>query len=203
MGIESLALNSKYPDFEPCSGKLLVVASAKCWLDDLEQVWPWDGDVMAINDIIMHYPGYVKHAFSNDSQMLMNWVRARRPVRDGSNRPSPIRHTCMTAGKVALIWPWPGHGTSSLNAVYTGLALGYDDIVLCGIPMDNSPHYWEAEYMGKRWASLEGQMRFWQYAARKVFDGKVTSLSGNTRELLGEPRHHIHHNPLLREAGTP
>jgi len=183
MNIESLGTKNQYPKFRPCEGKLLIVGSGRCVWDDLLKVNPLHFDVMAVNDMIIHYPGPLKHAYSNDWKMLPHWVNARRPryVKDWGR---PISHTCH--GNKS--WPWPGHGTSSLNAVYTGLALGYSEIVIAGVPLDDGGHYfdppWVKTNFTKEVGMRDGEMKFWANAKREVFDGKVTSLSGRTKELL-------------------
>ena len=93
------------------------------------------------------------------------------------------------------VWPWPGHGTSSLNGCYTGLALGYDEIVLCGAPLDDSGHYfdpptWHTNFVREIPDVDRGgviQPRYWSEAKARIFDGKVKSMSGRTRDLLGAP----------------
>ena len=181
MGIEFLGPKN-YPKHTPCTGKLIIVGSARCVWDDLEKT-NLNVDVMAVNDMIMHFPGPLKHAYSNDQKMLPHWINARRPryIIDWGR---PKAYSC-NAG-----WPWPGHGTSSLNAVYTALALGYDEIILAGIPLDNSGHYFDPPWVKSNFenevSTRDGEIRFWANAARNIFDGKVKSLSGRTKELLND-----------------
>ena len=186
MGIEELGFSKNhFPKFLPCSGKLLIVGSGRCVWDDLLKVNPLDYDAMAINDMIMHFPGPLKHAYSNDWKMLPHWISSRRPnyVIDWG---IPASHSCYGSKS----WPWPGHGTSSLNAVYTGLALGYDEIIIAGVPLDDSGHYWEAPWLKTNFTNevsdKDGEMHFWSNAKKTIFDGKVKSLSGRTKQLLGD-----------------
>lgn len=190
MTLEDLGVKLNYPDFKPCSGKLLIVASGRCVWDDLEryardQEIHFNGDVMAVNDVGMHLPCELTHWYSNDWKMLPKWVEARRPR--FKKKYGPVQtHSCYGGAK--YVWPWPGHGTSSLNAVYTGLALGYDEIVLAGVPLDNSGHYFDPPWVNSNFSNevpnKGGQLRYWN---RQIFEGKVKSLSGRTRELLGSP----------------
>lgn len=159
-------------------GQLIIVGSGRCVWDDLQHIHgPYD--VMAVNDMIMHYPGPLKHAYSNDAKWLPKWVEARRPryVMDWGK---PIMHSCNEGA--GFRWPMPGHGTSGLNAAYVGLGMGYDRIILCGIPMDNTGHYFDPPILK---TNYDKGMRFW--GNLKKIHPHVYSMSGKTRELLGSP----------------
>ena len=133
---------------------------------------------MCVNDIIMHYPGEINHAYSNDNRWLNKWVEARRP-RYVMEQIKPALHSC-NQGDGITVWPFPGHGTSGLGAVYVGLGMGYDEIILCGIPMDGSGHYFDPPSKTTNYVS---GMRFWQNLPK--ISRNVKSMSGNTKELLG------------------
>ena len=168
--------------------KVLVVGSARCVWDDLSQ-FRHEIDVMTVNDMVIHLPGRVTHAYSNDAWRVPPMIQARRPkfVEQWGN---PYGHSCNPHEGV-YVWPWPGHGTSSLNAVYTALALGYDEVILAGVPLDDSGHYFDPPWVKTNFTQevkeTESGPRYWEMAAKKVFDGKVKSLSGRTRDLLGAP----------------
>jgi len=65
--------------------------------------------------------------------------------------------------------------------------MGYDEIILAGIPCDDSPRFFDPP--GKRHEAFGRETVWdeWLRAKNAVFDGKVKSLSGNTRTWLGEP----------------
>lgn len=180
--------------------RCLVLASAACVWDDVmalgvigDQNNGWH--TMCVNDIAMHWPGVVNHLYSNQHRWIPHWVGARRETIDGHKvreRWGPIgaTHSCGQGGQYT--WPWPGHGTSTLNAVYTALALGYSKVVLCGAPLDNSPHYFEPPWCRSKFErevglTVQGGLVHWSQAAAKVFKGRVFSMSGRTKELLGAP----------------
>ena len=71
-------------------------------------------------------------------------------------------------------------GSSGFYATKFALSKGYDKIILCGIPIDASGNLYSLNegihdqiYLGK-WKGYN-------------FRNKVRSMSGNTKELLGEP----------------
>ena len=181
----------------PRKDDLLICAGGHTVWDDLIKVGydhvdqassPWD--IMCINDIFMHFPGRVHHFYSNDRKFMPNWSAARRQLYTIEFPFTTKTHTLRHGAQYN--WHWPGHGTSSLNGVYCGLAMGYKRIILCGVPLDNGPHYWEAPWRKTNFdrevpTRPDGTMAYWFRAKSRVFDGKVFSMSGRTRELLGEP----------------
>ena len=166
---------------------MIVGSGHTVWGDLIELQCPENQDIMCVNDIVMHYPGRVKHFYSNDHEFIPKWLAARRAQLHKQFGAVDFVHTCNQGARYN--WPWPGHGTSSLGAVYTGLALGYDEIVLCGIPLDDGGHYFspaKTNFLNEV-PVKNGVMKYWQTAKDKVFEGRVTSMSGRTRDLLGSP----------------
>jgi len=188
--------NAQYPQdmLDKFSGRLVIVGGGRCVWDDLRQLGFHHDclpqtDIMCINDIVMHFPGKVKHFFSNDSNWTPHWLKARRHLLERAYGPIEYVHTCHTGARYN--WPWPGHGTSALGAVYSALAMGYNPIVLCGIPLDDSGHYFEAPWIDSNFTKEigfkgTGKVKYWSEARDKIFQGKVTSMSGRTKVLLDE-----------------
>ena len=190
---------SAYPTgmLDKFNGKrLLIVCGARCVWDDLASIAVKPDadnggyDVMCVNDIVMHYPGRVLHFYSNDHRWMANWINARRELMIRKFGPIQYTHSCRTGGQYS--WPWPGHGTSALGAVYTGLAMGYDRIVLAGVPLDDAGHYFDppwkkSNFLQEIGTMDSGAMMYWQGAKSKVFNNKVRACSGRTRTLLGAP----------------
>ena len=176
------------PESGSLSGVLAVCASGGSLWDDLSRVdgyvdkWEQSFDIMAVNDAGMHIPYRLKHWYSNDVAMLPSWRKARRP-RFGENetKSEDIKlHSCNAFE--GINWGWPGGGTSSLNAVMTGLALGYDKIYLCGAPLDDGGHYFDPPWTKTNF-SRSGGLREWE-SRKQYFEGKVVSMSGNTKRIL-------------------
>ncbi len=85
---------------------------------------------------------------------------------------------------------WPGAevgATSGCFGALVGLMLGYTEIVLAGIPMDNGGHFFDPPWYT---TDMEDKTvhRQWGWARDNVFKGRVTSLSGYTRKWLGAPQ---------------
>ncbi|MFQ5622443.1 MAG: hypothetical protein ACE5FS_03505 [Paracoccaceae bacterium] len=160
------------------SGRLTIAGGGRCVWSDLEG--HWNGDVMCVNDIGMHFPGQVRHWYSNDAKMLAKWSAARRPLLVARQERAILHHSCNPGH---IHWPWPGHGSSGLNAVYTGLGLGYDEIFLAGMPLDDSGHYFDPPWVKTNFVR-EVPERYWIRARDHIFKGRVKSLSGRSKEIL-------------------
>ena len=181
--------------YDQYRGPLVIVGPGRSVWDDLAQV-SVTGDVMAVNDIGMHLPLPFKHWYSNDAKQMQAWLGARRR-RYQQEFPIPILHSCHAGTQVR--WAWGNHGSSGLQACFVGLAMGYEEITLCGVPVDNSGHYFDPpeghklQYnpmgwpKGGSWTGFdrENEKKFWLKARAHIFDGRVKSLSGWTAQILG------------------
>lgn len=88
--------------------------------------------------------------------------------------------------------------TSAGKAARIGLRMGFDEVILCGCPLDGSgyaeadakvPH--DCHRVGdpakQDRLSVKGYKRRMQRLAETEFKGRVFSMSGYTRDLLGLP----------------
>lgn len=185
------------------AGKNLVLCGdAACVWDDLEgfgcrsvgtgrgAVWKSGWHFMTVNKLVETFPGDIEHAFSNEPNTLKRFIDARRvEYRREFNMPQET-HSITPGCK--WTWPWGGHGTSGLGACLTAVALGYDRIVLCGMPLDNSAHNGEPHWRKCHFTTSEaaanvqtGINQHWKNARDAGFDGKVRSMSGRTLDWLG------------------
>lgn len=183
------------------SGGLIICGDAACIWDDLEdlgckstvgrgRVQKEEFDFMTINKVGEVFPGNIEHWYSNEGKLLQNFVSARRnEYRKEFDGP---RHTHSCNRGVKWHWPWGGHGTSGLGSIFTGLALGYDSIIVCGMPLDDGPHNgeppWRTSNFSREVSDTErgGADHHWKRAIQKAFDGKVRSMSGRTRRWIIE-----------------
>jgi hypothetical protein len=159
------------------SGSILVIGSASCVTHDLNAYDKLhNGERMLINDMIPVYRGKAEHVASLHPAKLYMWARVRKD--------KPLAHSTHRAGE----WPpeiWNIHadgGTSGLFGVIISFLMGFDSVVLAGIPVSDEQKITgqvggiSAETMRQEW------MRFAPF-----FGDKVKSLSGWTREQFGAP----------------
>lgn len=172
-----------------------MCCSGRCLWDDLKIYFDSRGnietppDIIAVNDCGMHIPFPLKHWYSHDARMLPNWASARRPAFKQKDiekyGKAPDLHSCnnIAQGKK---WGWNGQGTSALGAVYTAKGLGYDSIVICGAPLDQSGHYFDAPWIKTNFYYEEPDLGSWRQPAHFDFHKGVKVISGRLLEVLEE-----------------
>lgn len=183
--------------------KIAVCGDAACVWDDLERLgfrYPHmrgkvhrDGwDIMTVNKLVETLPGNIEHAYSNEWNLLETFIAARR-AEYAREFTGPVHTHGRGNSGAKWNWPWAGGATSGLGAALIGFALGYDQIVLCGIPLDDGPHNGEPPWRKCRFTAEaansgdSGINRHWKMARDLAFKGRVRSMSGRTRGWLGEP----------------
>lgn len=184
-----------------CSGPLLILGSGRVAIGGgkFETVWDdfgrWKnsdlpkGEIMAVNDVGQHVHDRVRHWVTLHAEYMPGWMAFRRGHLYGSGD-QPMTHSNKAKPGVDVVWPMGQlGGTSGLYACFVGLLLGYSEIVLAGIPMTGSGHYFDPPWYGSEFQDKPNAM-VWKWAALNVFEGKVKSLSGLTKKWLGEPVMH-------------
>lgn len=161
------------------SGKLLIHGCGRCLWDDLDKIGKWDGHRMAINysGILMAVDFDHWISLHQEDFPWMLYLRGRT-IHGKTPRPN-------FRGHVHHIGNWPGdrEGTSSLFAARVGAALGYDEIVMAGVPMDSSGHFYDPPgYDGG--SDYSGTAERWRKYA-PILREKVKVVSGNLVNLLG------------------
>lgn len=197
------------------SGPLLILGSGGSLGRDLRRVrhMEWRGDKMCVNRTGLLYPLDFRHwatihgdvAAFHPNNMDVNhlgagWKRSRgkmlwksclvHSARTGRHDRSLVCEWMYEWGEDYFPRPWR-NGASGLFAVEIALLMGYDPIVLAGCPLDHSGYCWDAgdwprQDLGWITQVQKGTTDIWTERA-KTWNGRVTSLSGWTGELLGEP----------------
>ena len=157
-----------------------------------------DRDIMAVNHAGIFLPR-MDHWFSCHSTIFPRWKDAREvcsPSRvwwDECTEPHSIRdeEKFITHGKQGgqadVLWPINGrYGMiSGSSAAIVALTLGYDDVLLVGMPEDSGGHFYpEAWDEHTTDHSGMGGKAGWIALRDGFFAGQVKSLSGNTKEWL-------------------
>ncbi len=173
----------------------LCIGGASCIWDDV-LAWetaygrPWDGLVIAANDVGAHWPRDLHHWVTLHPNKLEKWEALRRQHQmPDSGWQTWCQQSRWTKGKqwtTHAIVPWAG-GSSGMLAVQVARALGCTRAVLCGIPMTQTPHFGETtERFHSHWVGANGHWRAWSRHRTNVL-GWARSMSGRTQELLGTP----------------
>lgn len=194
---------------------LLVVGSAPCLDEDLaaaKALYP-DAHVLLVNgacaaveraeymlaghtDKANEFLAARLKAFPNSPvpEMLANWARLGKARR--GEAPSDL-YPCVKRWFGAA---FSSGATSAGKAALMGLDMGYEPVILVGCPMDGSgysPREGQVSQMascqriGDRSVQDRSTIRRYKAKMRELaattFKGKVFSMSGYTRDLLGAP----------------
>lgn len=177
-------------------GRAVVMATGWSIWDDLALFNPEqnNAEVIAVNNMILHWKKRVHHGVSLHAEEPPLWRKLRQQY--GCDNSHVTCHAARPSRDPQVmncdyIWDILGcarAGTSSLFAVAVGLGLGYTRIILAGVPLDDKGHFYDPPYilMPKQFASTSVRNQ-WETAKQFWFQDRVRSLSGWTRELLGEP----------------
>lgn len=188
----------------PCRGTLLIVGSAPCVFEDFEHakgLRPYC-DVLLINGAaqLFETAQHVLAGHGEKAALFMAARRARFP-----NAPPVYVHASRRGGTdpkdVTHIWENVSTGgTSAWKAVRIGKAMGYEELILCGCPIDDSgyaasesdgiAHSCKRIGHGERYGTNRMYHNYRRtFAIRANGEGRgVYSMSGYSRELLGPPR---------------
>lgn len=153
----------------------------------------WPGLVIATNDAGASYPGRLHHWVSLHPEKFHpgpewgdGWVaeRGARGHPGGFVTWGGMWRTGRHDGEyVDRVLPCLAVGSSGFHAVMVALHLGCDRVVMAGIPMDASPHFFDPQ---KPWDSPLAHRQAWQ-DWEGLLRGRVKSMRGWTQELLGTP----------------
>jgi len=162
---------------------ILLAGGRSVWQDfkDFACGWHSDFDIMCVNDVGMFWPNHLEHWFSLHGDQFSGWCA----VREFHYKPAKYLHACAPNNR-AIVWPVPQGGTSTMSAVYTALVMGYKQVVMCGAPFSDDGHFFDPLDRTSNFKH-EALPERWIRARDTIFEGKVKSMSGLSREILGAP----------------
>lgn len=188
--------------FERRAGVLLVVGTAPCVHDDIAAALALrsGADKLLINEAA----GVIEvaqHVLAGHCYHADYYMRFR--ARAFPSAPPVLVHASYRNGREmpkAVTHRWRGvatGGTSAWKAVRIGKALGYDEIILCGCPMEATGYAPETAKSGvphdcMRFGKPDNIRKFDNYRntfkVRATEEGeRVFSMSGWSRQILGVP----------------
>lgn len=170
--------------------QLLILGTAECIWSDLAEVEPKEFELMAINDLMMHWPWgkRLDYGITLHPEKLPGWGFFQS-YQAKNNGWKPMEVHSNRGDRPGVTHAWPIHrsgGNSGLFGVLVGLLMGYDRIVLAGVPCTDTPRYFDPPWRRHTQFGKDMVLREWE-RAQIVFQDKVKSLSGRTRVLLGAP----------------
>lgn len=199
---------------------MLVVGSAPCLYDDVKRalsIRPF-ASLFLVNGACTAFEN-AEHVLAGHEEKAEFYARERRRV--FPNAPPWKLHACCAPRRVdqykqmfPSVTDWHGHecgvaATSASKAAKIALQTGFDEVILCGCPMNQEGYFaGEAQVpqhvmccrIGDFGMAFGGQLPVQQtriikayrerlkILAETEFKGRVFSMSGYTRDCLGEPR---------------
>lgn len=180
-----------------CAGSALVVASGWSLWEDLELAGRIDERaVIAVKDAGLYLPRQVDHWYSShaDQMLLLRKMRGCRRRLGNLDTRRPVTHGLGDAGdNVQHRWPWPGHSSSGLMAIYTALGLGFGDILVVGMPQDDLGHFYDppaGHPLARHPTNFDKAKneKLWGLAEETIFKGRVRVMSGNGKRWIEAAR---------------
>lgn len=174
----------------------LVLGGGKELDDDIRSVralgLEYQG-VVACNDAGYHWPGDLDAWVSLHPEHFSRWAEKRRamgypePTEYVSFREPPVHRKQWVLDRITdhLFPGCEKSGSSGLFAIKVALMdLGFDRVVLCGIPMTmEGAHFFNRN---EPWNSAPNFRRWWQEIPQEYRD-RMRSMSGWTKVFLGYP----------------
>lgn len=181
--------------------RAIIVGFAECVATDLSQaaisgfLTP-DVDLICVNEayrVIQRMDVWATlhpeklRAWTEDAKFIGRDLRKTIyvvPDLDQQDRVTVMKGQEYEASWLTTSWDWGGgnSGSSGLFAVGVAFSLGYERLILAGVPMDIRGHWNNAQ----PWTDRDRFVTAW-CAAKHMLEGRVRSLSGWSREFLGGP----------------
>lgn len=169
-------------DVPPGVGPLLIASTGWNLKEDMEKAPSIQ--VMAVNHAGIFLPR-VDHWVTTHPEYLEAWKAARVAHLHALDLPKTmyITHSHRDAD---VCWDIDGKigRTSGLIAVVVALHLGYDPIILAGMPADNGGHFYPGPAVNYGTPADE---RVWREIGTR-FPGRVSALGGNLADWLAPAR---------------
>lgn len=167
--------------------RALILGGAETLWDDVDGALQltggaWPGRVVAVNEAGVHWEGDLHHWVSYHPEHMQGWAERRAANGYRGDFTTWARRMEPWVDRQAPHWDG---GSSGLLAVAVCHELGMERVILCGVPIERRPHFHDRDD-GRPWKYADTHWRKWKKAAPKMA-GWVRSMSGRTRDLLGEP----------------
>lgn len=177
----------------------LVIGSARCLWDDVKaarELFRFDA-VCCVKRVGIHWPEPFQ-VWATLHPEYMDEYEARRAALGhpgGYEIVAPLPGEVGMHGKKGRIarrisYRFDGMNASAGSGIYGAkvmLESGFDRVVLAGVPMNDDPHFLDHEKWGTgKWTGV-GSFLFGFEKAAKHLMGRVKSMSGHTRDVLGAP----------------
>lgn len=185
---------------------VLITGDAKSLAADTREFESWNvsHDLYAVNRSLVFHQRPVDHWAAVDVEEC-RWY-AEHVTMDQFGEKPPIRHSIGIETKSSefrgmglfdvywqMEYEWENDyqryvfvGNSGYFAVLTAIKMGYQKIVIGGMPLDVNPHWYEPDTIpGPHWTGMT-YMQWMDFAMKHPDHDKVRSMSGYSAFILGQ-----------------
>ncbi len=175
---------------------LTVIGTAKCVFDDIKR-FGIHGDVAVVNDSAFYYPDY--NYFVTVHGKLIPIIQKYRESFRGYFKSEYSIHSSVPkqCGLIPsdqlnadYIWEFePLYKSSGLLAVWIGIALCYEKIIVHGVPLDLNGHFYDftESYISNQIDNMYKNVLNNQDIINLMKENNVKFSSGRLSELIGKP----------------
>jgi hypothetical protein len=164
--------------------RAIIIGGAESVWRDLETLKDIEADsnIIAINDAGCEYDQKLTWWVTLHPEKMYSWMQRR--ANNGFNMQfrsvgfGNYRKVHKLTHEMSDDWG----GSSGLFACKIALEKGYDEIILCGVPMNGDANL----FRGQAWQDFKSYRGAWLRHLHQLW-GKVTSCGGWTQEQLGSP----------------
>ena len=178
-----------------CKGPATVIGPGRDVKSELSS-FQVRGHVIAVTTVGIFLPR-LHHWIMGVPRKMMAFKIARTAMRGVTNgHTTHAKEEGYNGRDIDVLWPIAGLHTPTAGhtAAVITLLLGYAPVILMGLPADDSGHFYpdapinpdgleQLDY-GERRGKYQDA---WLWLRDNFFEGRVKSVSGNTREWLGSP----------------
>jgi hypothetical protein len=192
---EGITGETSPPDiYQQCRGSLLILGAGRSLWSDLHGLEGYDfDDVMAVNFTAAFYPDKITHFATLEAEMASFCFELRKRIHHKEDDCVHVHINDHGHWHGGINWNMPEgikHGTSGLFALSVGVCLGFDKIVIAGMPLNGDGRFFDPP--NKDTGAMhynDGHIRrTWeQFIHDGEWSDKVRACSGRTRSWLGEP----------------
>jgi hypothetical protein len=164
-----------------------VLGGANCLHRDFDEALTlaYPDTIIATNNAGRDHPHELPHWVTLHTELMPGWQQARREAGypDAQNYWTSNTKTIPQEHKGLYRHVETWDGSSGLLAIRVALELGYDKIILCGVPLDKKAAHYDDP---NPWMDAPRYRKAWTDNMSKM-QGKVKSFSGWTHLKFGSP----------------
>ena len=168
----------------------IVLGSAPCLWDDIDasnDITSGEFEIIAVNGAGVLFEGNLDIWVSVHGPKLVNWIEKRRALGLDMNFDAYANFAKSEKSGDVIRWNRSScNGSSGLLAALVAIELGFDKLILCGMPIDGENRITSDGEVAAGMTPYHHYQRGWTLL-QGILREHVRSMSGWTRETFGAP----------------